>query len=121
MGGYRKNIGNKGEDFTTEYLRKKGFKIIERNYYTPYGEIDIIAQQSNELIFFEVKTRSNRKFGFPEESVNWKKKKVLTESVYHYLQQCDINFNEWRIDVISLETQDWKKIEIKWYKNAITS
>ena len=65
-----KEIGIIGENIATEFLLKKGFQIIERNFLKPFGEIDIIAKDNNYLVFIEVKTRKNSNYGFPREFVN---------------------------------------------------
>ena len=56
----KKEIGNFGEDFTAKFLKKSGYKILERNYHSRYGEIDIIASKGAVLAFVEVKTRTER-------------------------------------------------------------
>ncbi len=66
---YRKTIGDSGEEFAAKVLEESGFKIIERNYSTRYGEIDIIALRDGVLHFIEVKTRTNMEFGYPAEAV----------------------------------------------------
>lgn len=74
---YKQETGKTGEDISTEYLEKNGYQIIERNFRCNQGEIDIIAIQKNEIIFIEVKTRSNAHYGLPAEAVNIPKKKHL--------------------------------------------
>ena len=61
MGKNNRQIGSKYEQLAADYLKKQGYCIVERNYYTPYGEIDIIAQQDEVLVFVEIKYRSNRR------------------------------------------------------------
>ena len=66
---YRKNVGDSGEDFAARILEESGYQIIERNYSTRYGEIDIIAFRDGVLHFIEVKTRTGMEYGFPSEAI----------------------------------------------------
>jgi putative endonuclease len=68
-----KTFGKIGEDRAAKLLRNKGYKIIEQNYTTKLGEIDLIAIDVDTLVFVEVKTRWSKKFGNPEEAVNLRK------------------------------------------------
>ena len=70
----KKLLGRKGEDLTVRYLKKKGYKIVGRNYVTPFGEADIIALKGETYCFVEVKTRTSDEFGEPEEAVNGAKR-----------------------------------------------
>jgi len=70
-------IGQVGEEIAKEYLEKKGFKILERNYKTKYGETDIIAKCGKELVFVEVRTKIGENFGTPEDSLNKRKLRKL--------------------------------------------
>ena len=73
-----------GEEMAKEYLEKKGYKIIEQNYKTKYGEIDLVAKQKNELIFVEARTRVGDNFGSPEETINKKKLRKLRDNAAAY-------------------------------------
>ncbi|MDE6967228.1 MAG: YraN family protein, partial [Clostridia bacterium] len=64
-----KNIGNKGEDIAAAYLKRKGYKIVDRNVYIAGGELDIVAVDNNILVFVEVKMRNNNSYGSPLESI----------------------------------------------------
>ena len=80
---YKKFLGRAGEVKAAEFLKKKGYKIITKNYKTHVGEIDIIAEDGEEIVFIEVKTRIDDAFGAPSEAVTEKKirkyEKVATE------------------------------------------
>ena len=82
--GKTQEIGYAGENFTAEYLRKKGFIISARNYHSRYGEIDVIAENDDLILFVEVKTRSTNNFGRPMEFVDkYKQHKIyLTANIY---------------------------------------
>ena len=95
------NLGNKGEELAVNFLRKKGYKIKVCNYKTRLGEIDIIAGDSDTLVFIEVKTRESLRYGQPFESVNSHKRKKLAMVATLYLKR----FKEvppCRFDVVSI-------------------
>ncbi|MBI2031107.1 MAG: YraN family protein [Candidatus Levybacteria bacterium] len=73
-----------GEEKACEFLKKNGYKIIERNFRKGYGEIDIIALDGDILVFIEVKTRSSDKFGEPLEAITYFKHKSLIKTAYFY-------------------------------------
>lgn len=110
-------LGKKGEAMAAEYLRRKGYQIIKQNFYTRYGEVDIICTQGRDIIFVEVKTRSNTKFGFPEEAITYKKKQHIRKAALIYLNQTDGNFRELRFDVITI-LFDGEKANINHIENA---
>lgn len=95
------DFGKRGEEIACEFLRKKNFVILEQNFRSGRGEIDLIAKQNETIIFIEVKTRSSEKFGYPEESVNESKKAKLKETAINYLEQRSLQ-NEIRFDIISI-------------------
>lgn len=98
----RKKLGNIGEEISCKYLEQIGYKIIERNFSCRQGEIDIIARDKNELIFIEVKTRSNFIFGKPKESVNLNKQKHIIKSTKYYLHIHRLDKAFVRFDVIEV-------------------
>ena len=100
-GIYNKITGQCGEDIAAEYLKKKGYKIIVRNYRNKIGEIDIIAKNREDLIFIEVKTRSSDKFGTPAEAVTYYKKRKIVNCAKAYLMinPTDLNI---RFDIIEV-------------------
>ena len=83
----KKEIGNKGEDFAAEYYRKLGFEIKKRNFHCRGGEIDIIAENEEYIIFVEVKSRSDNSFASPGEAVDQRKQKRLTLAAMKYLSE----------------------------------
>lgn len=95
-------IGKKGEDLAALFLKKKGYKIIERNFRKSYGEIDIIAVKDNILVFIEVKTRTGGKFGTPLEAItSWKLKPLVKAAQFYSMLHPELP-NELRIDAISV-------------------
>lgn len=85
----RREIGNTGEDFTAEALRKNGFEIIERNFRIRGGEIDIIAKKGSILHFVEVKTRKSGALTTGDDAVNARKRELLIRAAKEYLKRTE--------------------------------
>lgn len=96
--------GQKGEELAAQFLEKKGYQIVARNFRYKRAEVDIIAQQGNLLVFVEVKARSSTTFGYPEDFVDEKKAALIIAAAEYY-----INENNWegmiRFDIISVMLQ----------------
>ena len=88
------------------------YLIRARNYYSQYGEIDIIAEKGKRLVFFEVKTRTNLTFGHPEESVNKKKIESILMTVEKYFEDENIDEIGWQIDLLAVQINKSEKVEI---------
>ncbi|MEK6221139.1 MAG: YraN family protein [Chloroflexota bacterium] len=99
---YKQNLGQWGENKAAHFLSAKGYKIIARNVRTPHGEIDLIAQRNNLQIFVEVKTRTSKKFGYPEEAITLSKQNHMLEAAQHYLFEEYSEPPDWQIDVIAI-------------------
>lgn len=101
----KQNTGKLGEDIAVRYLEKNRYRIIERNYRKPWGEIDIIALDNAEddLVFVEVKTQNSKFEWRPEENISFHKKRQLSRIITTYLKGNKIFENQnWRIDVIAI-------------------
>jgi len=98
-----KKIGNKGEDIAESYLLKKGYEILDRNYYSRYGEIDIIGKLEDQIIFFEVKTRTNQAFGNPEDSIDQKKIDCMISTAFCFLEENTEEDLDWRMDLLAIK------------------
>ena len=99
---FKHEIGKKGEELATRYLENNGYKIIERNFVAKQGEIDIIAQDKEELVFIEVKTRTSNLYGNPIEAVNEIKQKHLISTTKYYLYAKHLENKFIRLDVIEV-------------------
>ena len=100
---YKRHIlGQDGEDFAVQYLIKNHYTIIERNFHCRQGELDIIAQDANELVFIEVKTRSSNSYGSPIDAITPYKIKHLIKSIQYYLYIHQLENSFVRIDVIEV-------------------
>lgn len=114
-----KIIGSLGERIAADYLLKKGYKILTHNFFTKYGELDIIGVLNNTLVFFEVKTRIGIKKGQPYESVNYYKLKHLKRAIDYFLLTKGFKDYKLRLDVLTvLLEQDNKIKEIKHFENV---
>lgn len=116
----RIQTGVKGEDLAVNFLIQHKVKILDRNVRTAHGEIDIIGEKDGCTIFFEVKTRRTRSFGYPETAVNSRKQEHMVNSAYAYLQEQNTLDHPWRIDVIAINLFSSYKPNIEWFQNAIT-
>ena len=116
----RKDTGILGENLAQAFLKKKGYAILETNYRCREGEIDIVARQKDCLVFVEVRTKSDLRFGTPEESITENKMSHLKRAANRYQQQHYKLPALWRIDVVAVEldgNQKLKRIEL--IENAV--
>ncbi|MGL5314209.1 MAG: YraN family protein [Peptostreptococcaceae bacterium] len=97
-----KEKGDIGENIAKNYLIEKGAHILELKYKIRTGEIDIIARLDNELVFIEVKSRSNLKFGYPSEAVNNRKIKKIVDTSKYYILRNNLYNTPIRFDVIEI-------------------
>lgn len=101
----RISLGRWGEEVAESYLRKKGYKILERNYRTPVGEIDLIARDSRDLVFVEVKTRRSNLFGAPQDAVGAAKQRQILRTAQWYLSSRKDDALNPRFDVVAVTQQ----------------
>lgn len=95
-------LGRWGEEQAARYLRRRGMKILERNFRTPVGEIDIIARQGRTIVFVEVKTRSGEQYGLPQEAVGAAKQRQILRTAQWYLGQFAGEGLQPRFDVVAV-------------------
>ncbi len=119
MSQSKQRLGRWGEKEAESYLVSKAYKIVDRNFHCEHGEIDLIAQEGECLVFVEVKTRRGTTFGFPEEAVNLKKQGHIKDSAEAYLQEKDRENMDWRIDVIAILVGKKDEIHIEHFEDAI--
>ncbi|MFC1845048.1 YraN family protein [Thermodesulfobacteriota bacterium] len=105
----KNELGAKGEDLAIRYLKKRGYRIIERNYRVKLGEIDIIAEHGDDLVFIEVKTRSDTSFGSPFESITKQKQKKLSKVALEYIGKKKCHQSPARFDVVGIQFQKGSK------------
>ena len=114
----RISSGKSGEEKAVSYLRKEGYKIIERNYRTKLGEIDIIADYEGCVCFVEVRAKNNPAFGLPEETILKKKQLQISRIALAYIKSRGLEDKNCRFDVVSVEGVDSPCPQIKLIKNA---
>ncbi len=102
-GDGRKKLGSWGESVAATHLESKGYRIVQRNWRCARGEIDLIAQTGDVLVFVEVKTRRGRGSGTPEEGVTPQKARRLLDLGQAYLYESDLDNVEWRVDLVAVE------------------
>ena len=92
-------LGRIGENIIADYITKLGYKVVERNFACNQGEIDIIAKDKEELVFIEVKTRTDMSYGEASEAVTYTKKRHLINSIKYYIYKRNLENEFIRIDV----------------------
>jgi len=98
--------GKAGEDMAVDYLMKKGYRILRRNFRFYHGEIDIVAEDGKFLVFIEVKSFRSKMFGEPEDAVNEHKRKKLRRTANGYLIKHGIEDRLCRFDVVAIDLED---------------
>ncbi|MBW2328178.1 MAG: YraN family protein [Deltaproteobacteria bacterium] len=108
--------GQTGEDLAVCYLENQGYTIVERNYRKRIGEIDIIARDGECLVFIEVKTRTNRRFGSPFDAVDFRKQQQISRVALAFMTQHRCGEVPVRFDVIGVHLEESPRVEL--IKNA---
>ena len=111
-------LGAWGEEQAVQYLRRQGMKILEQNFTTPVGEIDIIARDRKNLVFVEVKTRRSQAFGSPQEAVGLRKQRQIIRTAHWYLQNNPCGKYQPRFDVIAILCQSGEDVQITHISDA---
>jgi len=107
------NNGQAGEEKACKYLKKDGYKIIEKNFACKYGEIDIIARDKDVLCFIEVKSRKGTDYGLPEEFVDKRKQQKLIKTSLVYTISKINNETDKRFDIVSVDLSSGECRNIK--------
>jgi putative endonuclease len=118
MSRERRLLGQAGESLAADTLQQQGYKVLTRNYRTPYGEVDLIAKDGDTLVFLEVKLRRSEFFGPPQAAVNTAKQRHLIRAAQYYLSRqgtADIKF---RFDVVAI-TLSGRQPQISIFTGAI--
>ena len=113
-------VGDIGEQAAANYLCDNGYLILERKYRRKIGEIDIIAKNSQTLVFIEVKTRSNIRYGYPAEAVTYHKQQKIMHTALCYLKQIKQDDACCRFDVIEIFLTDLNVVKCNHIINAFS-
>jgi putative endonuclease len=106
LDAFRKALGRRGEDAAGKFLKSKGMKILDRNFRTDMGEIDIVAMDGDTVVFVEVKTRTNADKWVPEDAVDERKLRKIESSGRIFLKYFKKPYRTWRIDIVAIENSD---------------
>ncbi|HEV8342960.1 MAG TPA: YraN family protein [Candidatus Binatia bacterium] len=109
-GNQKQLLGQEGERLAERYLKKKGYRLVERNYRCPAGELDLIALDRHVIVFVEVKTRTDDRFGGPLDSVHWRKQQRMIRAAQFFLSQKSLHQREARFDVVGVSFVDQKPV-----------
>lgn len=111
MSEFTKNFGNTGEIMARKFLEKQGVKILATNFHARSGEVDIIAQDDELILFVEVKARRSQKFGTAIESVDDKKIAKIVAAGEQWLLKNSLAQTDWRVDVITIDNGELRLIK----------
>jgi len=116
----RQKLGKLGEKIAAEFLKERGYQIIDQNYRTRGGEIDIVAKEGETIVFVEVKTRISAEFGYPEEAIDGRKQHKLAMTAEHYLAAHRLYEVDYRIDAVGIEMErDGRLINLRHEKDVV--
>jgi putative endonuclease len=134
MKNARQRLASWGEAYAAAYLQERGYRIVERNARTPYGEIDLVAAEGSDMrptaldrqdsqpvtVFVEVKTRRTTSYGYPEGAITRRKREHMLAAAQSYLQAHPELEGDWRVDVIAVFRPDPKQpASVNHFENAI--
>lgn len=120
MGREKIVVGELGEKLALKFLQSKGYRVLETNMRTPFGEIDVVAKKGDIIIFIEIKTRSTSSLGPPYLAVTKAKQIRLIKNALFYLKRRGLLDSDWRIDVVSVKLDYSYNLEyIELIENAV--
>lgn len=114
----RLQFGRNGELAAIKFLKKKGYRILEKNFRSKVGEIDVIAEQAGVIVFIEVKARSDHEFGHPFEALTPAKQKKIIQTAQSFLARKRITDKPMRFDVVALTSDPADSWKIELLENA---
>jgi putative endonuclease len=120
MGREMKMTGAAGERIALKHLKKLGYRILESNFRTPFGEIDIVARLKRIIVFVEVKSRITLSFGPPYISITRTKERHIVKNALFYLKRRRLFNADWRVDIVSVKlSYDYRVESIELIENAV--
>lgn len=111
MTTHRIRLGKWGEGVAVRFLQEKGYVLVATNYRCRWGEVDIVAQEGDDLVFVEVRTRRSVLYGTPEESTAAAKARKLVATAQEFLQAHDQVHAGWRIDLIAIRLDGNRRVQ----------
>ncbi len=117
-----KDLGDLGEKIAEKFLKNNGYKVLDKNFrYRNFGELDIIAQKGNDIIFFEVKTRKVTGLSdfLPEDNITSEKQRKLIKLAEIYLNKSNLISKSWQIDILAIEIYRDGTYDIRHAENAV--
>lgn len=115
----RARLGRRGEDLAVEHLRARGYRILDRNVRTRFGELDIVAKDGECIVFVEVRTVRSGGI-LPEESITLQKERRVAALAQRYLQEHAQEDVDWRVDVVAIEMgKDGRVARIEHHESAL--
>jgi putative endonuclease len=115
---YRRTLGRVGEDAATAHLLAHGYRLRARNFRCPLGEIDLVMEEGDDLVFVEVKTRSSLAFGLPHEAVSWSKQRKLGRAALWYCHSHDLGDRGYRFDIVEVVVLNGEVAAVNVLRNA---
>lgn len=117
----RRALGQRGEQLADAELRRRGYRILQRNWRCQDGEIDIVAEHDEWLVFVEVRTRRGEKMGSPEASITPAKRARLVRVAQRYMSENVPHELDWRIDIVAVEfSARGELLRVDVYENAVS-
>jgi putative endonuclease len=117
----RRGLGRRGEELAVAELTRRGYTIHQRNWRCAAGEVDLVAEHDDWLVFVEVRARRGRALGAPEASITPAKRARMIQVAQSYLAELELGEVDWRIDVVAVElTRGGKLLRVDVYENAVT-
>ena len=113
-----RKTGTIGEDIAATWLEEQDYLILDRNYSFERAEVDIVAYNKKEIVFVEVKMRSNLDYGNPEDAVDDEKKKSIFKAAEAWMYERKMEGSPARFDIISILKEKGKKAQVSHFKNA---
>jgi putative endonuclease len=115
----RAALGLKGEQAAERYLFQNGYRILDRRWNCRFGELDLVAQEGDEVVFVEVKTRRSTGYGGAAGAIDWHKARRLRHAAYIYLRARRLQGRPFRIDVIAVTQTGPEQARLEHFKSAI--
>lgn len=114
----RKNLGRLGENLALELLKTEGYRILDKNFRTALGELDIIAEEQDTICFVEVRTKTSPEEGHPLESISFSKRRKIIQTALCYLKAKNLNDANARFDVVAVMPNEDGQYKAELFKNA---